>query len=129
VDRVLKGQQVFIPNVNPGVEVKFAIMVVPQAEAPPGGVQSKKAEILRAQGQPASLYLHEYVDKLKNNQPISATLNLCKQQLAIDFRVVQNALTRQPHRVIEITFHRLMKLEEVDFVTKEQLELAAMKSQ
>jgi hypothetical protein len=49
-DRVLKGQQAFIPNVNAGVEIKFAIMLVPQAEVTVGGVQSKKAEILRAHG-------------------------------------------------------------------------------
>lgn len=83
---------------------------------------------MRPQGQPASLYLSEYADKIKNNQPIPVKLSLCKQQFAIDFRVVQNALTRQPHRVIGITFHRLLKLDDGDFVTREQLELAAMNS-
>lgn len=67
----------FIPNVNPGVEVKFAIMVVPRAEVTAGGNTSMKAEVLRSQGQPASLYLNEYTDKLKNNIPEPTNLILC----------------------------------------------------
>jgi hypothetical protein len=121
--KAMKGQQVFIPNVNAGVEVKFAIMVVPQSDVAAEGAQSKKAEILRAHGPTASLYLNEFTDKIKNNLPISTDIPLCSQKLTIEFRVVQNALTRQPHRVIEITFHRLMKLEETDFVSKAEQEL------
>ena len=35
--------------------------------------------------------------------------------------MLQNSLTKQPHRVIEVVFHRLIKLEKAtDFLTNEQ---------
>jgi hypothetical protein len=35
--------------------------------------------------------------------------------------VLQNSLTKQPHRVIEIVFHRFIKLEKAaDFLTNDQ---------
>jgi hypothetical protein len=35
--------------------------------------------------------------------------------------VLQNSLTKQPHRVIEVVFHRFIKLEKAtDFLTNEQ---------
>lgn len=47
----------------------------------------------------------------------------CKNDLTFAFRVVQNALTKQPHRVIEVAFHRLIKLEgKSDFLPLQQSE-------
>lgn len=63
---------------------------------------------MRPLGPPQSLYLSEFTIKNNVSQPVKLTL--CKKEFNLSFKIVQNALTKQPHRVIELTFHRLIRL-------------------
>lgn len=108
-----------IENITVGAEIKFALMQVQQSEIVPRNTKAKK-EVLRPLGTAGSLYLSEYTEKLKNGSWIESGLVLCKNKLPLKFRVLQNSLTRHPHRVIEVVFHRFIKLDkDADFRSNE----------
>jgi len=119
---ILKNGEIFISNVSQGAEIKFNLMMVPMDSSSISSDPSqKKKEILRALGPSGSFYLNDYADKIKNNAQIQTTFLFCKNDLSVNFQIVQNALTKQPHRVIEVAFHRLIKLDEkTDFLPAQQ---------
>lgn len=111
---ILKGQTIYIENVDAGAEIKMSINIVPKSEEEK---RVSKREIYRPLGAAGSLYLSQFSGKILNNKEMKANIKVCTKEISVDFKVTQNQLTKQPSRVIEVCFHRFIRLDaENDFV-------------
>jgi hypothetical protein len=78
---------------------------------------SQKRASNRPLGPQGSIYISELLNNLNQGKSFLTSVKLCNTHLEIDLQMIQSELTMQPNRVIEVAFHRLIKLDPAsDFI-------------
>ena len=81
---ILKGQTIYIENVDAGAEIKMSINIVPKSEEEK---RVSKREIYRPLGAAGSLYLSQFSGKILNNKEMKANIKVCTKEISVDFKV------------------------------------------
>jgi hypothetical protein len=108
--KVLKNKRILVENVNMSSEIKFALNIVQKQE----GVtiqRTGKKDIFRPLGPSGSVFLSDYKGRMLNRVEVQGSVRLCNKRLDLNLKATQNVITKQPARVIEVTFHRFIKLD------------------
>lgn len=95
-------------------EIKLALNVVPKQDK--ASLSSQKRAANQPLGPQGSIFISEHLKQLNLGEPFSTSLKICNTQLDVCLQVIQNEITKQPNRVIEVAFHRLIKLSDTDFI-------------
>lgn len=114
-DRILQGETILIENAAASSELKFSMNFTPKRDLSMGS--TNKRDVFRPYGSAGSILLSELRSQLLNNTVVPMNVKVCSRPVELRLMATQNLLTRQPSRVIEVTFHRLIKLREaIDYV-------------